>query len=38
MKARESGMPDEQMGDPFFDPDFFLKTLGIQNPTGKIVG
>lgn len=37
MKARESGMPDEQMWDQFFDPDFILKTLGIQNLTGKIV-
>ncbi len=37
MKARESGMPDERMWDQFFDPDFILKTLGIQNLTGTIV-
>ena len=37
MKARESGMPDEQMWDQFFDPDFILKGLGIQNLTGTIV-
>lgn len=37
MKARESGMPDEQMWDQFFDPDFILKSLGIQNLTGTIV-
>ncbi len=37
MKARESGMPDEQMWDQFFDTDFILKGLGIQNLTGTIV-
>jgi ubiquinone/menaquinone biosynthesis C-methylase UbiE len=37
MKARESGMPDEQMWDQFFDPDIILKGLGIQNLTGTIV-
>jgi hypothetical protein len=37
MKARESGMPDEQMWDQFFAPDFILKGLGIQNLTGIIV-
>lgn len=37
MKARESGMPDEQMWDRFFDPAFVLKRLGIQNLTGSIV-
>jgi ubiquinone/menaquinone biosynthesis C-methylase UbiE len=37
MKARESGMPDEQMWDQFFDPAVILKRLGIQNLTGTIV-
>jgi ubiquinone/menaquinone biosynthesis C-methylase UbiE len=37
MKARESGMPDEQMWDQFFDPEFILKGLGILNLTGTIV-
>ena len=37
MKARESGMPDEEMWDQFFDPEFILKGLGIQNLTGTIV-
>jgi ubiquinone/menaquinone biosynthesis C-methylase UbiE len=37
MKARESGMPDEQMWDQFFDTDFILKGLGIQNLAGTIV-
>jgi ubiquinone/menaquinone biosynthesis C-methylase UbiE len=37
MKARESGMPDEQMWDQFFDPEFILRSLGIQYLTGTIV-
>ncbi|HEX9384975.1 MAG TPA: class I SAM-dependent methyltransferase [Anaerolineales bacterium] len=37
MKARQSGMPDEPMWDQFFDPDFILRGLGIQNLTGRIV-
>ncbi len=37
MKARESGMPDEQMWDRFFDPVSVLKRLGIQNLAGSIV-
>jgi ubiquinone/menaquinone biosynthesis C-methylase UbiE len=37
MKARESGMPDEQIWDQFFDPDVILKGIGIQNLTGTIV-
>jgi 2-polyprenyl-3-methyl-5-hydroxy-6-metoxy-1,4-benzoquinol methylase len=37
MKARESGMPDEQLWDQFFHPEFILKGLGIQNLTGTIV-
>jgi ubiquinone/menaquinone biosynthesis C-methylase UbiE len=37
MKARESGMPDEQMWQEFFDPDTILDNLGIQNIAGHIV-
>lgn len=37
MKTRESGMPDEDMWDQFFDPDLILKGLGIRNLTGTIV-
>jgi ubiquinone/menaquinone biosynthesis C-methylase UbiE len=37
MKTRESGMPDEQMWDQFFDPVTILKGLEIQNLTGTIV-
>ena len=37
MKTRESGMPDEQMWDNFFDPDIILDELGIQNIAGNII-
>src|SRR5512146_503672 len=37
MKTRESGMPDEQMWDTFFDPEGILKCLGIHNLGGAIV-
>jgi ubiquinone/menaquinone biosynthesis C-methylase UbiE len=37
MKARESGMPDEQLWDQFFEPDLILKGLGLQNLSGPIV-
>jgi len=37
MKARESGMPDEQMWDQFFDPDAILDGSGIRNLSGNIV-
>lgn len=37
MKARESGMPDEQMWQEFFDPATILDSLGIQNLAGNIV-
>ena len=37
MKARESGMPDEQMWDQFFDPDAILDGLGIRDLSGNIV-
>jgi 2-polyprenyl-3-methyl-5-hydroxy-6-metoxy-1,4-benzoquinol methylase len=37
MKVRESGMPDEQMWDQFFDPDVILDGLGISDLSGNIV-
>ena len=37
MKARESGMPDEQMWDRFFDTDAILDGLGICDLSGNIV-
>ena len=37
MKARESGMPDEQMWNQFFNPDLIIKGWGIQNITEPIV-
>jgi len=37
MKARESGMPDEQMWDRFFDTDAILDGLGIYDLSGNIV-
>lgn len=36
MKTRQSGMPDEQMWDTFFDPSAILDKLGIQNIVGNI--
>ena len=35
-KTRESGMPDQQMWDTFFNPDAILDSLGIKNVTGNI--
>jgi len=37
MKARESGMPDEQMWKEFFAPEAILDSLGIQDIRGNIV-
>jgi len=37
MKARESGMPDEQMWEGFFDTDAILDGLGICDLSGNIV-
>jgi len=37
MKTRESGMPDEQMWDEFFNPDAILDGLGIRGLVGNIV-
>ena len=37
MKAKESGMPDEQMWDTFFDTDTILDGMGICDLSGNIV-
>lgn len=37
MKTRESGMPDEQRWDEFFDPEAILKELEIQGLIGNII-
>jgi SAM-dependent methyltransferase len=37
MKARESGMPDEEMWDTFFNVDTILEGLGIFDLSGNIV-
>ena len=37
MKARESGMPDEQRWDVFFDPDAILDGMEIRGLAGNIV-
>ncbi|HRJ58761.1 MAG: class I SAM-dependent methyltransferase [Chloroflexi bacterium] len=37
MKTRESGMPNEQMWDNFFDPDAILDQLNVCKLTGTIV-
>ena len=37
MKFRESGMPDQEMWDTFFNPDTILDDLGIQGLTGNIL-
>ena len=37
MKFRESGMPDQEMWDKFFNPDTILDDLGIQGLTGNIL-
>ena len=36
MKTRESGMPNEEMWDTFFDPEVILDSLGIKNLIGSI--
>ena len=36
MKARDSGMPDQEMWEKFFEPEKILKTLGLNNQTGDI--
>jgi len=37
MKFRESGMPDKEFWDKFFDPDIILDHLGIRDSMGNIV-
>jgi SAM-dependent methyltransferase len=37
MKFRESGMPDQEMWDKFFNPDTILDDLGIRDLRGNIV-
>ena len=36
MKVRDSGMPDKEMWETFFDPRKILKTLGMDNKTGDV--
>ena len=37
MKIRESGMPEREMWENFFDPVKTLATLGISSQTGDVV-
>jgi SAM-dependent methyltransferase len=37
MKVRESGMPDEEMWDSFFDPEFILRELGLNRDCRTVV-
>jgi ubiquinone/menaquinone biosynthesis C-methylase UbiE len=37
MKTRESGMPEEQMWQGYFDPEHILNSLGVVSLTGNIV-
>ncbi len=37
MKIRESGMPDKDMWEGFFDPAKVLNMLGINSQTGDVV-
>ena len=36
MKVRESGMPEREMWENFFDPAKILATLGLNNQTGDV--
>jgi len=36
MKFRESGMPDQEMWDQFFNSDIILDELGLRDLTGNI--
>ncbi|OGJ45033.1 MAG: methyltransferase type 11 [Candidatus Kerfeldbacteria bacterium RIFOXYA2_FULL_38_24] len=36
MKTRESGMPDHDMWETFFNPGEILATLGVNNKTGDV--
>jgi ubiquinone/menaquinone biosynthesis C-methylase UbiE len=37
MKTRESGMPDEEWWETFFDPDFILDSLGLDQTYRAVV-
>jgi SAM-dependent methyltransferase len=37
MKIRDSGMPDEQMWEGFFDASLILRTLGFSSASGDVV-
>ena len=36
MKVRESGMPDREMWEKFFDPNKIIKTLGLDNRVNDV--
>jgi SAM-dependent methyltransferase len=37
MKTRDSGMPDQDWWESFFDPDAVLNALGLERPDGPVV-
>jgi len=37
MKTRESGMPDEEMWQTFFDAEAILRSLGLDATCGDVV-
>ncbi len=37
MKIRESGMPDKEMWESFFDPEFYLMELGLNRACRTVV-
>jgi SAM-dependent methyltransferase len=37
VKVRDSGMPDEQMWSGFFDPDFILRSFGLDHGVQDVV-
>ncbi len=37
MKTRESGMPDEQMWEEYFNTEYILNSLGVINLSGNVV-
>jgi ubiquinone/menaquinone biosynthesis C-methylase UbiE len=37
MKIRESGMPDEEIWESFFDPEFILRELGLNHDCRTVV-
>ncbi len=36
MKIRESGMPEREMWEKFFNPEKILTTVGINSQTGDV--